>query len=232
MNAVNNLSGPLAAAVVAIPAAAAADPFALPPLPYAFDALEPYVDKATMEIHHGRHHKAYVDNLNAAVRSQGLEGRDLLSLLREVSKHGPAVRNNGGGHYNHDLFWRLMAPAGKGGVPSQALLAAMDRDLGGLESFQKQFTEAGLKRFGSGWAWLVVTPEKRLVVTSTPNQDNPLMDVAEVKGTPILGLDVWEHAYYLKYQNRRGDYIQGWWQVVNWNEVNRLFDLATRQSRT
>jgi Fe-Mn family superoxide dismutase len=222
------IAGTLAAAVVASPVASSAEPFALPPLPYAFDALEPYVDKATMEIHHGRHHKAYVDNLNAAVLAQKLEGLDLPALLRDVSKHGPAVRNNGGGHYNHELFWRLMAPAGKGGEPSKALVAALDRDLGGLDAFKKQFGEAGLKRFGSGWAWLVVTPEKRLVVASTPNQDNPLMDVAEVKGTPILALDVWEHAYYLKYQNKRGDYIQGWWNVVNWNEVNRLFDAATR----
>jgi len=210
--------------------AAHAEPFTLPPLPYPSNALEPFIDQATMEIHHGRHHKAYVDNLNAAVEAQGLQGLDLSSLLRNASKYGPSIRNNGGGHYNHDLFWRLMAPPGKGGEPSRALLQALQRDLGGLDSFRRQFADAALKRFGSGWAWLVVTPERRLHVTSTPNQDNPLMDVAEVQGTPILALDVWEHAYYLKYQNRRGDYIQNWWNLVNWSEVNRLFQAATAPS--
>ncbi len=224
----NTITNTLAAAIVATPVAAVAQPFALPSLPYAHEALEPFIDKATMEIHHGRHHKAYVDNLNAAVVAQGLGGIGLEALLAEVSKHGAAVRNNGGGHWNHDLFWRLMAPAGKGGTPSKALVEALDRDLGGLDSFKQQFADAGAKRFGSGWAWLVVTSDKRLVVTSTPNQDNPLMDVADVKGTPILALDVWEHAYYLKFQNKRGDYIQSWWNVVNWNEVNRLFDAAVK----
>lgn len=224
----NTITNTLAAAIVATPVAAVAQPFALPSLPYAHEALEPFIDKATMEIHHGRHHKAYVDNLNAAVVAQGLGGIGLEALLAEVSKHGAAVRNNGGGHWNHDLFWLLMAPAGKGGTPSKALVEALDRDLGGLDSFKQQFADAGAKRFGSGWAWLVVTSDKRLVVTSTPNQDNPLMDVADVKGTPILALDVWEHAYYLKFQNKRGDYIQSWWNVVNWNEVNRLFDAAVK----
>jgi Fe-Mn family superoxide dismutase len=213
--------------VLAAPPAPA--PYTLPPLPYATDALEPAIDKATMETHHGKHHKAYVDNLNAAVEANPeLAKLTLPEILRDVSKYGPAVRNNGGGHFNHDLFWRLMAPVGKGGAPSDALAKAIERDLGGMDAFKKAFAEAGAKRFGSGWAWLVVTPDKKLVVTSTPNQDNPLMDVADVKGTPILALDVWEHAYYLKYQNRRGDYIGAWWTVVNWAEVSTRFASATR----
>jgi Fe-Mn family superoxide dismutase len=220
--------GILAMAIATAPVAAAAQSFSLPALPYAFEALEPFIDKTTMEIHHGRHHKGYVDNLNAAVTAQKLEGKSLEALLKDASKHGAAVRNNGGGHFNHTLFWQLMAPADKGGAPSKALVEALDRDLGGLDAFKKQFAEAGVKRFGSGWAWLVVTPDKKLVVTSTPNQDNPLMDVADVKGTPILAMDVWEHAYYLKYQNKRADYIQNWFNVVNWNEVNRLFDAAVK----
>lgn len=220
--------GILAMAIATAPVAAAGQSFSLPGLPYAVDSLEPFIDKATMEIHHGRHHKGYVDNLNAAVTAQKLEGQSLEALLKDASKHGAAVRNNGGGHYNHTLFWQLMAPAGQGGAPSKALVEALDRDLGGLDAFKKQFAEAGAKRFGSGWAWLVVTPDKRLVVTSTPNQDNPLMDVANVKGTPVLALDVWEHAYYLKYQNKRAEYIQNWFNVVNWNEVNRLFDAAVK----
>jgi len=197
-------------------------------MPYAYDALEPHIDAKTMEIHHTRHHKAYVDNANAALEAQGVTGKTLGQILAEVSKYGAAVRNNGGGHYNHSLFWNLMAPAGKGGGPSKELLAAIDRDLGGLDAFKKAFADAAVKRFGSGWAWLIVTADKKLAVVSTPNQDNPLMDIAEVKGTPILALDVWEHAYYLKFQNKRGDYIQTWWNVVNWNEVNRLFGEAVK----
>lgn len=225
------LSNLLTMAIVAAPAVVSAQPFSLAELPYATDALEPFIDKATMEVHYGRHHRGYVDNLNKAVQDLGKPAADIEALLADVSKHGAAVRNNGGGHYNHDLFWRLMAPAGRGGAPSEALVRAMDRDLGGLDAFRKQFAEAGTKRFGSGWAWLVVTPDKRLVVSSTPNQDNPLMDVADVRGTPILALDVWEHAYYLKHQNRRADYIRDWWNVVDWNEVNRRFDAAVRAVR-
>ena len=210
-------------------APAVAPAYTLAPLPYKFNALEPAIDRRTMETHHGKHHKGYVDNLNAAVAANPeLAKLTLAELLRDVSKYGPAVRNNGGGHFNHELFWRVMAPVGKGGAPSKALLAAIDRDLGGLEAFKKAFAEAGAKRFGSGWAWLVVTADKKLAVSSTANQDNPLMDVAEVKGTPVLALDVWEHAYYLKYMNRRGDYIAAWWTLVNWNEVNKLFELAVR----
>ena len=219
----------LTASAVATPPPPTPVGHTLAPLPYAADALEPAIDKQTMEIHYGRHHKAYVDNLNAALADKPeLAKLPLFELIKDAGKHGPAIRNNGGGHYNHMLFWQLMAPVGKGGKPSAALLKAIDRDLGGLEAFKKAFADAGAKRFGSGWAWLVVTPDKKLAVTSTPNQDNPLMDVAEVKGQPILALDVWEHAYYLKYQNKRGDYIGAWWDVVNWNEVNKRFELATR----
>ncbi len=223
----SSITSTLAAAVVAAPIAAT-QPFVLPEMPYAYDALEPHIDAKTMEIHHTRHHKAYVDNANAALEAQGVTGKTLGQILAEVSKYGAAVRNNGGGHYNHSLFWNLMAPAGKGGEPSKELLAAIDRDLGGLDAFKKAFADAAVKRFGSGWAWLIVTADKKLAVVSTPNQDNPLMDIAEVKGTPILALDVWEHAYYLKFQNKRGDYIQTWWNVVNWNEVNRLFGEAVK----
>jgi len=205
----------------------------LPPLPYADDALAPAISATTLQTHHGKHHKAYVDNLNKALESApDLQSKSIEDLLGNLSAVPDAirmaVRNNGGGHFNHDLFWRLMAPVGKGGAPSDALAKAIERDLGGMDAFKKAFAEAGAKRFGSGWAWLVVTPDKKLVVTSTPNQDNPLMDVADVKGTPILALDVWEHAYYLKYQNRRGDYIGAWWTVVNWAEVSTRFASATR----
>jgi len=203
--------------------------FTLPPLPYAHDALEPAIDKATMEFHHGKHHQAYVDNLNKAVEADAsLQGRSLEDLLAGVSKLSPAVRNNGGGHWNHALFWELMAPAGQGGEPSPELAAAIDRDLGGLEAFKEAFNAAGASRFGSGWAWLIWR-DGTLKVTSTPNQDNPLMDVAEDKGVVLLGADVWEHAYYLKYQNRRADYLKAWWSVVNWNRVNQLFAGASAQ---
>lgn len=206
---------------------ALAQPFTLAPLPYSFDALEPHVDKQTMEIHHGRHHKGYVDNLNAQVKSfPELEKLSLEQIQASVSKFNTAVRNNGGGHYNHDLFWKIMAPAAQSGQPSSALAAAIKRDFGSLDDMKKQFGQAAATRFGSGWAWLIVNPEKRLAITSTPNQDNPLMDIAEVKGVPILGLDVWEHAYYLKYQNRRAEYVTAWWNVVNWGEVNRRFEAA------
>jgi Fe-Mn family superoxide dismutase len=197
--------------------------FTLPPLPYAHDALEPAIDRATMEFHHGKHHQAYVDNLNKAVEADpGLQGRSLEDLLAAVSGLPKAVRNNGGGHWNHSLFWSLLAPAGQGGEPSPELAAAIERDLGGLEAFQSAFNAAGAAQFGSGWAWLIVR-DGRLKVTSTPNQDNPLMDVAEEQGAVVLGADVWEHAYYLKYQNRRADYLKAFWSVVNWNKANDLF---------
>ncbi len=209
--------------------AMAANTFTLAPLPYANDALEPAIDKETMQIHHDKHHQAYVNNLNAQVEVYPeLATMSLDKIIANVSKYNVAVRNNAGGHFNHDLFWKLMAPVGKTGEPSAALVKAIDRDFGSLDKMKEAFEKAGATRFGSGWAWVVVTPEKKLVVTSTPNQDNPLMDIAELKGTPILAVDVWEHAYYLKYQNKRGDYLKNWWSVVNWNEVNKRFEEATK----
>jgi Fe-Mn family superoxide dismutase len=192
-------------------------PFALPKLPYAFDALEPHIDAETMKIHHDKHHQAYVDNLNKALANQAeLQKQSLLELLRDVKKLpeavGTAVRNNGGGHLNHSMFWHMMAK--KGGKPSGELAAAIDQAFGSFDKFQEKFSGAGLTRFGSGWAWLVAGRNK-LEVVSTPNQDTPAMEGR----VPILGLDVWEHAYYLKYQNRRGDYIKAWWNVVNWEDV-------------
>ncbi|HSO79246.1 MAG TPA: superoxide dismutase [Chromatiaceae bacterium] len=202
--------------------------FTLAPLPYATDALEPVIDQKTMEIHHDKHHAAYVKNLNQAVAADpALQGQSLEALLANASRLPAAVRNNGGGHYNHSLFWTLMAPVGQGGEPSAALRARIDQDFGSWDKFVTAFEEAGLKRFGSGWAWLVWS-DGRLQVISTPNQDNPLMDLAEVKGAPILANDVWEHAYYLKHQNKRGDYLKGWWQVVNWERVNALFAAAAQ----
>lgn len=201
--------------------------FTLPPLPYAYDALEPAIDKETMTFHHDKHHQAYVDKLNEAVdKDAGLQGKDLEDIFKAVSKAPKPVRNNGGGHWNHSLFWELLAPQGQGGEPSTALAAAIDRDLGGLDKFKEDFNAAGAGQFGSGWAWLIVQDGK-LKITSTPNQDNPLMDVAEDQGDVVLGADVWEHAYYLKYQNRRPDYLKAFWTVVNWKKANELFAKAT-----
>jgi len=191
--------------------------FELPKLPYAFDALQPHIDAKTMEIHHGKHHQAYVTNLNNAIAGKPEEQMSIEDICKNISKQPPAVRNNGGGHYNHSLFWTIMKPNG-GGNPTGAVADAINSAFGNLDEFKKQFANAGVTRFGSGWAWLSVSGGK-LVVSSTPNQDNPLMDVAEVKGTPILGMDVWEHAYYLNYQNRRPDYIAAFWNVINWEEV-------------
>lgn len=201
--------------------------FELPSLPYASDALEPYIDKATMEIHHGKHHNAYVTNLNAAIAGGELEGKSIEEILKNVGKQSPAVRNNGGGHYNHSLFWKLLK-VNNGAGPSGNLASAIDKKFGSFDKFKEEFAKAGATRFGSGWAWLIVNKSGELQVTSTPNQDNPLMDVAEVQGTPVLGLDVWEHAYYLKYQNKRPDYISAFWSVVNWDEVSKLFDAAKK----
>ncbi len=208
----------------------AAAQFTLAPLPYPADALEPHIDRTTMEIHHGRHHAAYVNNLNGQVKNfPDLANLSLEAMQGQISKFNTAVRNNGGGHYNHDLFWKLMAPAGQRGAPGEALAADIARTFGSLEDMKKRFDQAALGRFGSGWAWLIVTPDKKLAITSTPNQDNPLMDLPEItRGTPILGLDVWEHAYYLKYQNKRGEYATNWWNVVNWNEVTRRYDEAMK----
>ncbi len=199
-------------------------PFELQPLPYAPEALEPHIDKATMEIHHGKHHNAYVTNLNAAVAGTDAENLSIEEVCKHISKYPAAVRNNGGGHFNHTLFWNIMGP-NAGGEPTGEFATAIDKKFGSLAKFKEEFAKAGATRFGSGWAWLIVQ-NGELSVCSTPNQDNPLMDVAEVKGTPILGLDVWEHAYYLKYQNRRPDYISAFWNVVNWNEVAKRFAAA------
>ena len=198
--------------------------FELPALPYATDALEPHIDKTTMEIHHGKHHQAYVDNLNKALAGTDGENKKIEEIMAGISKYPVAVRNNGGGHYNHSLFWTIMSPNG-GGSPSGELAAAIDSAFGSFDDFKKKFAEAGATRFGSGWAWLTVANGK-LEVSSTPNQDNPLMDIAEVKGTPILGMDVWEHAYYLKYQNKRPDYIAAFWNVIDWEAVAERFAKA------
>ena len=192
--------------------------FELPALSYATDALEPHIDKATMEIHHGKHHQAYVDNLNKALLGTDGEKQSIDDIQKNVSKYPMPVRNNGGGHFNHTLYWSVMGP-NAGGAPSGDLAKAIDEAFGSFDEFKKKFAEAGTTRFGSGWAWLSVSSDGKVQVSSTPNQDNPLMDVAEVKGTPILGMDVWEHAYYLKYQNKRPDYIAAFWNVVDWNAV-------------
>ncbi len=198
--------------------------FELPKLDYAYDALTPHIDARTMEIHHTKHHQAYTTKLNGAIEGTDLEGKSIEEILKNVSKHSTVVRNNGGGFYNHNLFWKVMGPNG-GGKPSGEVAEAIDKHFGSFEKFKDEFSNAAATRFGSGWAWLVKTDDK-LVVSSTPNQDTPIMDVAEVKGEPILGLDVWEHAYYLNYQNRRPDYIEAFWNVINWDEVNRLYTSA------
>ena len=196
--------------------------FTLSPLPYAHDALEPHIDKQTMEIHHGKHHQAYVDNLNKAIAGTEHENKSLEELVAIAGKISPAVRNNGGGHWNHAFFWDSLA-GNAGGKPSGKLGDAINEAFGSFEAFQEKFNTAGTTRFGSGWAWLI-KKDGKLEVTSTPNQDNPLMDVAESKGTPLLGVDVWEHAYYLKYQNKRPDYLKAIWNVINWKKVSERFE--------
>ncbi len=198
--------------------------FQLPSLPYALEALEPHIDARTMEIHHGKHHNAYVTNLHAAIARTDLEGKSLEELMK-VAGSNTAVRNNGGGHWNHSLFWQILSPTG-GGLPTGELAAAIDAKFGSFDAFKETFNKAGATRFGSGWAWLCVDAKKELCVCSSPNQDNPLMDVSECPGTPILGLDVWEHAYYLHYQNRRPDYIAAFWNLVNWEEVSKRYAAA------
>ena len=200
--------------------------FELPVLSYAFNALEPHIDARTMEIHHGKHHQAYVTHLNNAIAGTDAEKLSIEEICRKISTLPVAVRNNGGGHYNHSLFWELMKPGG--GALSGPLADAITSTFSSVDEFKSKFATAGATRFGSGWAWLVVTPEKKLAIGSSPNQDNPLMDISDLKGTPILGLDVWEHAYYLHYQNRRPDYISAWWNVVNWDEVARRFTAAMK----
>ena len=201
--------------------------FTLPDLPYAFDALEPHIDARTMEIHHGKHHAGYTKKLNAAIEDTELEGKSIEDILADISSHSGAVRNNGGGFYNHDLFWKVMSPNG-GGKPTGDLATAIDKAFGSFDEFKSKFSSAAGTRFGSGWAWLCVK-DGELKVCSTANQDNPLMDISEENGcggTPILGLDVWEHAYYLNYQNRRPDYVQAFFNVINWEEVTRRYNAA------
>ena len=195
--------------------------FELKKLPYAYDALEPYIDAQTMEIHHDKHHAAYTNNLNAAILGSPLESKSIEEIFTNISVQPIAVRNNGGGFYNHNLYWEVMAPGGSK-QPEGDLLKVVNTSFGSYQNFKEAFTKAALTRFGSGWAWLVKQGDG-LVISSTPNQDNPLMDLAEVKGTPVLGVDVWEHAYYLKYQNRRPDYVDAFFNVVNWNEIARRF---------
>ena len=199
--------------------------FQLPALAYATDALEPHIDKMTMEIHHGKHHQAYVDNVNKALAGTEGENHKIEDLMKSISKYPMPVRNNGGGHFNHTLYWSVMSPNG-GGAPAGDLAKAIDAAFGSFDEFKKKFAEAGMTRFGSGWSWLSVSSDGKLQVSSTPNQDNPLMDIAEVKGTPILGMDVWEHAYYLKYQNKRADYVAAFMNVVNWDAVADRFEKA------
>lgn len=196
--------------------------FELPALPYATDALEPHIDKETMEIHHGRHHQAYVDNLNKAIAGTDAENLSIEDICKNISKYSGAVRNNGGGHYNHSLFWTVLSANG-GGTPSGDLATAIDEAFGSFDELKKKLQEAGATRFGSGWAWLVVDDSGKLQVTSTANQDNPLFDIAEVKGTPILGIDVWEHAYYLKYQNKRPEYLEAIFNVIDWDAVAKRY---------
>lgn len=196
----------------------------LPDLKYAFDALEPHIDAQTMEIHHDKHHNAYVTKLNDAIKGTDAENLSIEDLMKNISKYSAGVRNNGGGHYNHTLFWEVLGP--HGGSPSGKFNDAINSTFGTLNGLKDKMNDAGATRFGSGWAWLIVTENGELAVTSTPNQDNPLMDDAEVKGTPILGIDVWEHAYYLKYQNKRPDYMSAIWNVVNWEAVAARYEAA------
>ena len=199
--------------------------FELPKLAYDYNALEPHIDARTMEIHHTKHHQAYVTNLNNALAGTDAENLSIEEICKNISKYPVAVRNNGGGHFNHSMFWNIMAP-NNGGQPTGALLEAINTQFGGFGKFQEDFNKAAATRFGSGWAWLCVDANKKLCVCSSPNQDNPLMDISECKGTPILGLDVWEHAYYLHYQNRRPDYCAAFWNVVNWDEVSKRYQAA------
>ncbi len=198
--------------------------FSLPPLPFAPEALEPHIDADTMQVHHGKHHQAYVDNLNKAVQGTPHDQMDLEDLVKIAGSISPAVRNNGGGHWNHTYFWETLAPGGSQ-APTGNLLQAINDAFGSLDGLKEKMNAAGLARFGSGWAWLI-SANNKLEVVSTPNQDNPLMDVAEVKGNPILGIDVWEHAYYLKYQNKRADYLNAIWNVINWDRVSERFLLS------
>ncbi|SET82905.1 superoxide dismutase [Hymenobacter actinosclerus] len=199
--------------------------FELPALPYAFDALEPHIDAQTMQIHHDKHHQAYVTNLNNAIAGTDMEGKSLDELMHNIAAAPVAVRNNGGGHWNHSMFWQVLSPKG-GGEPTGAVAEAINKSFGSYEKFKEEFTKAAGTRFGSGWAWLCKQTDGSLSICSTPNQDNPLMPDAGCKGTPVLGLDVWEHAYYLKYQNKRPDYVAAFYNLINWDEVNKRFQAA------
>ena len=206
---------------------AGASPFTQQPLPYDYKGLEPVIDAMTMEIHYSKHAAAYAKNLAEACAAEKVDTNSakLVDVLHNISKYSPKMRNNGGGHYNHEFFWQCMKP-GTASKPEGKLAAAIDQSFGSFDAFKTKFTDAGKNRFGSGWAWLVLNADKKLIVGSTPNQDNPLMDISDLKGTPLLGLDVWEHAYYLKYQNKRPDYIANWWNVVNWEFVQKKFELG------
>ena len=199
--------------------------FEFPALPYAYDALEPHIDKMTMEIHHTKHHRAYFDKFTAAIQGTELENKGLEEIFASISKAPAAVRNNGGGFYNHNFFWEILSPKG-GGLPGGKLAEAINKEVGSFEAFKTKFNDAAANRFGSGWAWLSVKADKSLCVCSSANQDNPLMDVHDCPGQPIMGLDVWEHAYYLKYQNRRPDYINAFWSLVNWDKVSENYEKA------
>lgn len=203
-------------------------PFEQQPLPYGYTSLEPVIDAMTMELHYTKHAAAYAKNLSDAVKAEGVDTtkKKLTALLGKISKYSAKMRNNGGGHYNHEFFWKSMRASSDNNSPGGSLQKQIIKDFGSFDAFKTQFGDAGKNRFGSGWAWLVRTNDKKIVISSTANQDNPLMDVSEVKGTPLLGLDVWEHAYYLKYQNRRPDYINAWWNVVNWAVVEKRFEQA------
>ncbi|MFC6859409.1 superoxide dismutase [Zunongwangia atlantica] len=201
--------------------------YELPKLPYAYDALEPQIDATTMEIHHTKHHQGYTTKLNAALEDAGLADKDLESLFSNISELSGGIRNNGGGYFNHNLFWTILSPNG-GGQPTGEVAKAITDAYGSFEAFKEAFDNAAATRFGSGWAWLIVGEDNKVKVTSTPNQDNPLMDVADDKGTPILGLDVWEHAYYLNYQNKRPEYIGAFWNLVNWDEVEKRYQAAKK----
>lgn len=198
-----------------------AEGFKQQPLPYAYTALEPSIDAMTMEIHYTKHAAAYCKNLNEAAKEENAEGKTVEDILKNISKYSTKMRNNAGGHYNHELFWKLLSP--KSTAPGEELSKAINSHFGSVDAFKTKFNDAAKSRFGSGWAWLIYTGDKKLVIASTPNQDNPLMDIAEIKGTPLLGLDVWEHAYYLKYQNRRAEYIDNFWKIVNWDVVTERF---------
>lgn len=212
---------------IAFSAKSKAQDFQFHELPYGYDALTSFIDARTMEIHHTKHYKAYYNNFVKAVADEKLENKSLEEIFSKVSKHSTSVRNNGGGYYNHSLFWVLMSPNG-GGEPTGDLMEAIKKSFGSFDSFKSAFEKAAGTRFGSGWAWLLLDENKQLVISSTPNQDNPLMDVAEQKGSPLLALDVWEHAYYLQYQNLRGSYVANFWTVVNWDKVNELYQKAIK----